>query len=119
MILNDSRKELEELFALSKYQYGIAAIGLVNFQNDAIKALAKKLAATISPTGDIQLETSEGQKLATSLHGVNDLNTTQEFCTLAAHIKWQIDARPQNKLFYKDFLNLWENFKALADKASK
>ncbi|MFB3104619.1 MAG: hypothetical protein ACE1ZA_06785, partial [Pseudomonadales bacterium] len=72
--------------------------------------------AQVDDDGSLRLLGTESQLLETDFSGVSASTDSQSFCLLAAHVKWQLGARSNNKPLKRDFDPAWQLFLRLADR---
>ncbi len=66
--------------------------------------------AQVDNDGSLRLLGTENQLLETDFPGVSASSDSQSFCLLAAHVKWQLGARSNNKPLSRDFDPTWQLF---------
>lgn len=71
----------------------------------------------IDNDGSLRLLGTESQPLETDFSGVSASSDSQSFCLLAAHVKWQLEARSNNKPLRREFEPTWQLFLRQADRA--
>ncbi len=70
----------------------------------------------IDNDGSLRLIGTESQPLETDFSGVSASSDSQSFCLLAAHVKWQLEARSNNKPLRREFEPTWQLFLRQADR---
>ncbi len=88
---------------------------------DAEKPLApfRHYAAQVDNDGSLSLLGTRSQLLQTDFSGVSTSSDSQSFCLLAAHVKWQLEARSPNKPLRREFDPIWRLFLRRAAGAGK